>query len=422
MLLLKNASYINPETLEISNRNILVEKGAEGGISFIDTISDIKDRIGIKLMDCNEKLVTHSFVNAHHHAYSALSRGMPQPKVFPANFSETLAFIWWKLDKALTMDMIRLSAYASAIASAKAGSTFVIDHHSSPYAVEGSLEVIANAFDEVGISHLLCYEISDRDGIEIAEKGLAETDNYLKNRQGLVGLHASFTVGNKTLRKAVDLAEKFKTGIHVHTAEDSVDQELTMQNYGCSVVERFSGEGVLHSPATILAHCLHLSDKERKLLKNSGVYIAQNCESNLNNKVGHFTSKGLNNNIMIGTDGMHSDMLRSSQASYFIGLNHEEMSPGIALTRLTKAGNYLDVNNFKGNSENNLLIFEYDSPTPVSRENLPGHFYYGLTSANIQHVISKGKLIVEDRKVLNVNESEIMTEARGLAELLWKKL
>ena len=66
-------------------------------------------------------------------------------------------------------------------------------------AIDNSLQIIADAFDKVGVSHLLCYEITDRDGLDKAAKGLAETERYLQTQQGLVGLHASFTVGSSTM-------------------------------------------------------------------------------------------------------------------------------------------------------------------------------------------------------------------------------
>ena len=119
--------------------------------------------------------MTKSFAVGHHHVYSALARGMGAPKKNPENFVEILEYIWWTLDKCLDEEMIEYSALTTAIACAKAGSTFVIDHHASPFAVKNSMEIIGKAFDKVGVSHLLCYEISDRDGLEIAEQGLEET-------------------------------------------------------------------------------------------------------------------------------------------------------------------------------------------------------------------------------------------------------
>ena len=209
MILLKNATYIDWQTLEVKYTHIKVDDGLGGKIHLISELPCEDELMNHTVLDCTGKLVTKSFACGHHHAYSALAAGMPPPEKKPGNFHEILKYIWWKLDKCLDKEMIEVSALMTAIACVKNGVTFVIDHHSSPNCVEGSLETIAGAFDKVGVSHLLCYEISDRDGLDIAEKGLSETAKYLKKHQGLVGLHASFTVGGDTFKKAVWLADKY---------------------------------------------------------------------------------------------------------------------------------------------------------------------------------------------------------------------
>ena len=140
------------------------------------------------------------------------------------------------MDKKLDHDMIEASALVTGLYCAKNGVTFVIDHHASPFHLDGSLETIAKALDRVGLGHLLCYEISCRDGEEIKEKGLDETDAFLSSgRKGHVGLHASFTVDDDLLGRAVDLARKHKTGVHIHVAEGIEDQEHCARTYGKSV-------------------------------------------------------------------------------------------------------------------------------------------------------------------------------------------
>ena len=421
-LILKNTTFINWETLKFSNTNILVETDNNAQLTFIDDFSKIEVSDEDEVIDCKGKIVTKSFAVGHHHAYSALARGMPAPKKSPANFQEILKYIWWNLDKALDKDMIEASALATAIASAKAGSTFVIDHHASPYCISGSLETIANAFEKVGVSHLLCYEISDRDGQEKTEQGFAETDNYLSKKQGLVGLHASFTVGDNSLKKAVDLMQKHKSGIHIHVAEDKSDQVDSLSKYGKRVIERLSEFGVLESSKTILAHCLHISENERSLIKDSKAFVVQNTESNLNNNVGYFKSDGLGNRIMLGTDGMHSDMIRSAQAAYFVGQANDDIDFVSAYRRFRETHNYLRVNNFSGDGENNLVVLDYDSPTEINQSNFLGHFLFGFTSNHVQHLISGGKLIVKDRMVRTVNENEIHRFTKEQSRRLWKKL
>ncbi|GAP42634.1 cytosine/adenosine deaminase [Lentimicrobium saccharophilum] len=418
-VLLTNGTYIDPVTLSFTRTHILAGEGAEEGISFLDEIPVVNNH---PVLDCSGRYITQAFANGHHHAYSALARGMRAPRKTPADFNEILQYIWWTLDKSLDEDMIRSSALVTALACAKNGVTFVIDHHASPFAVEGSLEIIAEAFESVGLGHLLCYEISDRDGMEIARKGLRETETYLSRRQGLIGLHASFTVGNETLRQAVDLARQMNSGIHMHVAEDISDENHCLENYHTWVIDRLAQAGVLDFPKTILAHCLHLDEYERRQLSGSPVWVVQNMESNLNNSVGLFNSKGLGDRIMFGTDGMHSDMLRSAKAAFFSGKNHENIDYAETYRRFRNVGNYLKENGFTGYRENNLVVIDYDSPTPFNQENFYGHFLFGLESKHIQHVIAQGKLIVRNGQVITVNEGEILEEARRQADRLWKKM
>jgi cytosine/adenosine deaminase-related metal-dependent hydrolase len=417
-ILLKNTTFINWQSLEFTPCNVLVEEGHNGKMTLLSH-GEIPDQTKLQQIDCSRKFVTKSFAIGHHHVYSALARGMPAPKKSPADFREILQYIWWNLDKCLDKEMIKYSALATAIASAKAGSTFVIDHHASPSFIKGSLETIANAFEKIGVSHLLCYEITDRDGIKKAEEGLAETEDYLQKNQGLVGLHASFTVGNETLEKAANLMQKRKTGIHVHVAEDKFDQLHCHETYGMSVVERFSQAGLLESPASILVHGLHLSDIDRKIIVDSPAWMVQNPESNLNNNVGFFNAAGLGNNIMLGTDGMHSDMLQSAKAAFFSGQHYDTIDYEGAYRRFRNVHHYLSKNQFQGDGSNNLVVIDYDTPTDFNADNFLGHFLFGLRSEHVKHVISNGKLILKDRIIQTVDESEILDYARTVSKKLW---
>ena len=421
---LRDATFIDWKTLKFRQTHLAIQAGPGGSFSFLDTLPApgllSEDDV---LLNCRNKLVTKSFACGHHHIYSALARGMPAPPKIPKNFQEILKYVWWRLDKLLDTEMIRASALTAAMACAKNGVTFIIDHHASPSAIENSLETIAAAFDKIGVAHLLCYELSDRDGEAAKEKGLAETENYLQSgRQGHVGLHASFTVGDDLLQRAGYLAAKYGTGIHVHVAEDPIDQEICLKEHGQRVVDRYRDAGLLALKGSIFAHCLHLDDGERRLLKESPVTIAQNTESNLNNNVGDFTSRGLGSQIMLGTDGMHGDMLRSAKAAFLVGQRTEGIGfPGI-YERFRKGHGYIHDNGFSGDGENNLVILDYDSPTEIREDNFLGHFVYGIESRHVESVISSGRLIVQDGKLLTADEEEILGFAREMGNKLWAKM
>lgn len=413
-ILLQDATYIDYQTLKFNRNDIVV---APGRVEFHPpkTVSPQNHQT----ISCSGKLVTRSFAIGHHHAYSALARGMNPPEKNPENFFEILQYIWWTLDKCLTKEMVELSGLTTAIACAKAGTTFIIDHHASPCAITGSLDILAKAFEKVRLSHLLCYEISDRDGRKKAEEGLEETDSYLAKQPGLIGLHASFTLSDRTLNRAAELIRKHQTGIHIHVAEDPFDQNHCKENYRITVVERLKRFGLLDSSKSILAHCLHLSDAERLTIADSPCWVVQNTDSNLNNNVGYFSSQNLGEHIMLGTDGMHSNMLRSMQAAYFVGQRYDPLSPIEAYNRLRNVHRYIKQAEIQGDGPDNLLILDYDSPTPVTEQNIAAHFVYGLNQTHIRDVIANGRLIVRNRTVLGVDEELILSESKKLARKLW---
>lgn len=417
MLILKNATFIDWKTFEFLSTDIIVDG---------ENVSYEKDWKGnenvAEIIDCTDKYITKSFACGHHHVYSALALGMPAPVKIPNNFYEILKNIWWQLDKALNIDIIKASAYATAIECAKNGVTYVIDHHSSPYAIEGSLQTISDAFNEVGVGHLLCYEISDRDGVDIAKQALNETENYLQNNEGLVGLHASFTLTNKTLTKAVKLAQKYNTGVHVHVAEDLYDQEHCFDIHNKRVIERFKDYGILDLPKSIFVHSLYLTDDERRLIKQSGAFVAHAIESNLNNSVGQFSSCHLGENIMYGTDGMHSDMLRASKASYFYGKQADMLDINETYRRFRQVHQYTSKNDFNGDDDNNLVVLDYKPSTSFTTDNFLSHFMYGIESKHVQHVIANGKLIVRDKQILGINEDDIKEFTNDCSQLLWDKM
>ncbi|PLX70467.1 MAG: amidohydrolase [Denitrovibrio sp.] len=414
-LYLKNAAFIDWQTFKITNTNIKV---TDSKIEFVNNV-----HADGRIIDCKGKFVTKSFACGHHHIYSALARGMPAPKKIPNNFKEILTYVWWAIDKLLDRDMIQASALSSAMYCAKNGVTFVIDHHASPNAVEGSLDIIAEAFDKVGVSHLLCYELSDRDGADKAQAGLAEHERYLSSgRQGHVGLHASFTVGDELLENAVSLAKKYNTGLHIHTAEDKADQDHCIKEHGKYVAERLADFGALDMPQTILVHCVHLNDNEKRIIRQSGHYVVENIESNQNNNVGLQNYASITENVILGTDGMHSDMLRSAKAAFLSGQAIEGISFPEAYNRFRNVHKYISSSGFNNDGDNNLVILDYDSNTELTQDNFLGHFIFGLESRHVDSVISNGELIVHNKKLTRVNEDEILAFSKEMSKKLWAKM
>ena len=244
--------------------------------------------------------VTPGLVCAHHHLYSTLARGMPAPPKTPTSFHEILEQVWWRLDTALDLEMLEWSAKLGALEALENGTTAIIDHHESPNAIEGSLDVIARACAEVGVRVNTTYGITDRHGPDGAQRGLAENERFIKaGGDGYVGVHASFTCSDESLAAAAGLADDLGVGVHIHVAEGRDDVDAP---------QRLAG---LTNDRWLLIHGVHLPDDHT--LQGT---IIHNPRSNLNNGVGYANPKRFTNRIGLGTDGIGANMIEAFRLAY----------------------------------------------------------------------------------------------------------
>ena len=275
---------------------------------------------GVVRRDCSGTLILPGNVCAHHHVYSALSRGMPYHLPPPGTFTEILQRVWWRLDRALDERAIRASALRAGLDALRAGTTTVVDHHASPNAIDGSLDIIAEALARLGMRSVLCYEVTDRDGRARAAAGIAENRRFLTAAgglaRGMVGAHASFTLSDDTLAELADAARVGETGVHIHVAEDGADQTDARSRCGHGVLERLERAGVVTDRA-LLAHCVHVDAPEAQLISDAAATVVCCPRSNMNNAVGHSPFNHVDGRVALGTDGIGGDMFAESQTGYF---------------------------------------------------------------------------------------------------------
>ena len=378
--------------------------------------------------DCSGCVIVPGNVCAHTHLYSALARGMPYRLAPPEDFLQVLQRIWWRLDRALDLDGVRASALVGAKDALLAGTTTVIDHHASPNAVDGALDVIAEALGGLGLRSVLCYETSDRDGPAVTRAGLLENRRFLTRLQleqppltrGLVGAHASFTLNDDTLRACVEIASDLGVGLHVHAAEAAVDLHA---------VERLAATGGLDE-RTLLAHGVHLDEHELALVNQSRAWLAHNARSNMNNSVGRAHVAGFDRRLPLGTDGIGSDMFEESRTAYF---RLREDNGGAAaswpLARLADgarlAGEIFGeplLGTLVAGAPADLVVLDYDAPTPFDAQSVAGHWVFGLGSRFVRDVMVAGEWVVLDRKLVHADTARLVHDARREAERLWRRL
>ena len=253
-MVLTGGLVVDPATRSVAERDVVVDRDRIGGSG------------GDEQVDVSGCLVTPGNVCAHHHLYSGLARGMPGPPRPPRNFPEILESIWWRLDRALEPKTIELSARLGAVEAALAGTTSLIDHHASPEAIDSSLDALADGITAAGVRAVVCYEVTDRHGPERGLRGVEENARFLRaNRRplvrGMVGAHASFTIGNDTLDALVAVSRDAGAPIHIHVAEDEIDERDSLDKYGLRTVHRLARAGAL-SEGDLIAHGVHLDDSE----------------------------------------------------------------------------------------------------------------------------------------------------------------
>lgn len=393
-----------------------------------------------EVIDAGGGLIMPGFINAHMHFYSTFACGIALKDPPPTDFRQILERLWWRLDKALTLDDVRLSALVPLVRSLEAGVTTVIDHHASPRAVRGSLGVIAEAARLVGVRTCLCYEVSNRDGEQIAQEGVAENVAFLENCRGgdglvagLFGLHASMTLDDGLLGRCVDAGRRLGAGFHIHVAESVFDQQDSLQRSGKRVVHRLGDAGVL-GEKSICAHCIHVDDAELDVLADTRTAVVHNPQSNMNNAVGRadvpaMLARGIC--VGLGTDGMSASMLDEVR---LVNLLHKH---GTADPRagFAEAGRLLLENNahiasryfarpigaLAPGHKADVIVVDYDPPTPLNEENLLGHVLFGLPSARVRHVLVDGRVRLRAGEVLGVDEQAVAVEARARCADVWQR-
>lgn len=394
----------------------------------------LKARKNEEVIDCTGKAILPGMVCAHTHMYSTLARGMPAPRRAPTSFPDMLSKIWWKLDQALDQESIYYSAMVGALEAVRCGTTTIIDHHSSPNAIQGSLDLIRDAFRAVGVRGVLCYEVTDRGGARRREAGLAENDRFLSATRndpqfrGLVGAHASFTLGDATMAALGHIVRAHRSGVHIHAAEALDDVQRTKRSYGCGIVDRLARHRLL-TDQSVLAHGVHLTTAELARVRQAGSWLVHNPRSNMNNAVGHAPVHEFGERAALGTDGWPGDMLAEARFAHF--RLRERLGPGrtYPVLKLLAGGRRLastlfdrPIGPLEAGAAADLVVASYVPPTPIDAGNVAWHVLFGLRTAMVERVMVGGRWVYLDGQVPGIDIEDVYRNARCEAAGIWTRM
>lgn len=421
----------------LSDHALYIEDGVIRAIGPTATLSQQYPQA--ERLDARGQLIMPGNICAHTHFYGAYARGMAIPGPAPESFPQILQRLWWPLDKALDKDTVRMSALVSLVDAVKHGTTTLIDHHASPNFIEGSLDVIADVVDWAGLRAVLCYEVTDRDGEAKMHAGIAENVRFMTTGEypliaGTFGLHASLTLSDTALRACADTLPE-GGGFHVHVAEHEADEEDSLRRSGKRVVPRLHEFGIW-GDKTIAAHCVHIDDDERRILRESGTWISHQPRSNMNNAVGAVAldtmlAEGIP--VCLGNDGFSNNMWAEWKAAYLLHkVAHRDprKANGSDVARMAVYNNARLVGRFfpgekvgelSVGAAADIILVDYHPFTPLTAGNLPWHILFGFESSMVTTTIVAGNVLMRDRQLLTLDEIEIAREALALAPKVWER-
>ena len=390
-----------------------------------------------EFVDAKGGVIMPAFINTHEHIYSAMARGLSIKGYDPKGFLEILDGQWWTIDRHLTNEATRQSARVTFLDSIKNGVTTIFDHHASFGEIHDSLFAIEDAAKEFGLRTCLCYEISDRDGMDKARESVMENAAFIRHAladdsdmiAGMMGMHAQFTISDATMELAAANKPE-EVGYHIHVAEGIEDLHHCLKHYGKRIVDRLMDCNILGSK-TLLAHCIYVNPHEMELIKETDTMVVHNPESNMGNACGcPPTMEIFHRGILtgLGTDGYTQDMTESYKVANVLH-KHHLCDPNAAWSEVPQmlfegnakiAGRYFKkpLGGLKEGAAADVIVTDYIPRTPMTKDNVNSHILFGMTGRSVVTTVCNGKILMKDRELIGIDEEKVLYEVRKEAEKL----
>ncbi len=394
-----------------------------------------------EFIDAKGGVIMPAFINTHEHIYSAMARGLSIKGYNPKGFLDILDGQWWTIDRHLTLAQTKYSAMDTMISCIRNGVTTIFDHHASFGQIKGSLFEIAQAAKELGVRSCLCYEISDRDGMDKAREAVMENAEFIRYAlkddtdmiAGMMGMHAQFTISDETMALAAANKPE-EAGYHIHVAEGIEDLHDCLKKYGKRITDRLMDCGIL-GEKTLLGHCIYINPHEMDLIKDTDTMVVHNPESNMGNACGcpptmELVKRGILTGL--GTDGYTHDMTESFKVANVLHKHHlcDANAAWGEVPKMLFENNAAIANRYfktplgvlKEGAAADVIVVDYDPPTQLDETNINGHILFGMTGRDVVTTVGNGKVLMQDREVKVADVKEVMAKCREESAKLWKSI
>jgi len=384
---------------------------------------------GATVVDCQGLYLFPGFVNAHTQLWSTAERGMAAPREQPTNHVQRLERRWWPLGRALDAGRLTATVEAAALMALLAGTTTVFDLYGGFEGglVDGSLDVIADALDRVGVRGALAFATTDgpqRQGSE-SRRGVAETERFLSSLtekprpriRGLVGAAGSFLLRDQTAEALSDLALRHQATFHVPVAEDSIDAQ---RDAFVSAPAWLAARG-LQRPGSVYAHGTYLSDDDGARLRDAGVYLCHAPRAAMADGADYGRPGRFGTQLVLGSGHAGVDVLAEAAIAALLGAAHHhtvDVIGAIERARALATWHFGMPFELAPGGAADLIAVAYAAPTPVDVTSLAPHLLRG--SWKVRHVLVDGELVLKDGRSPRVDEEAVFAHAREAARAAQK--
>ncbi len=441
MLVIGNGKLFtrNDEMPFVENGAVAIEGTKIAAVGETESIN--KQYGDAEFIDAKGGVIMPAFINTHEHIYSAMARGLSIKGYNPKGFLDILDGQWWTIDRHLTLEQTKYSAVETLISCIRNGVTTVFDHHASFGQIGGSLFTIADVAKELGVRACLCYEISDRDGMDKARESVMENAEFIRYAlkddtdmiAGMMGMHAQFTISDATMELAA-ANKPDEVGYHIHVAEGIEDLHDCLKKYGKRIVDRLMDFNIL-GEKTLLGHCIYINPHEMDLIKDTNTMVVHNPESNMGNACGcPPTMELVHRGILtgLGTDGYTHDMLESYKVANVLHKHHlcDANAAWGEVPKMLFENNAAIANRYfktplgvlKEGAAGDVIVVDYNPPTQLDASNINGHILFGMTGRDVVTTVANGRVLMKDREIKVIDVEEAMAKCREESAKLWHSI
>lgn len=422
-ILIKNG-YVVSMVSEIRKCDILIED---------DRIKRIAENLDLdvdRVIDATNKIVMPGLINAHTHVAMSLFRGETDEEELMKWLQKSI----WPVEDKMTASDVYTASMLSGLEMIKSGTTTFNDH----YFFE---EETARMAEQLGLRAILsrCIIGEGEEAMKRVDEAEALYNEWHNKADGrikiCVGLHAPYTCPPDTIKRGIQLADRLGSPIHIHYLETRDEVKQMSDKYQMTATEYLKKSG-LFNYHVMLAHGVHVDDESIATLKDISGGIVHNPISNqkLGSGIANIRKLRANGiNVALGTDGQGStntlDMFEEIKSAAYLqkviynsatAISGEDVLKMATIEGAKVLGIDSEVGSLEEGKKADIIIIDTNKPHLCPMHNIYSLLAYSVNGADVETSIIDGRVVMENRQVLNVDENQVMRDCRRVTECLFR--